>query len=221
VEVAVQGWQFWNGKNAVTQGHYLRLPDLRAGSVEALVKGDKVAETVVFRFDLERSEPPRYFVEEILRGGVRTGESGLLAELHPVTTGTRPAVGGEGYRQSDGFVYDEDATFRGTARFAAQGRLQTGERGLWLQSRRFNVAIESGMAPGLAALLTDLANTTLSEQATYFLDLRETFPMREGTDPGRRAVSREIGLARLDGVALGKFYFTNVADPGSSATASR
>jgi hypothetical protein len=223
VQVALTGWQFWNGKNAISQGYYLRFPDLKTESVEAMVKGERGAGTVLIKLDLSKSTPPRYFVEDIQRGGLPTGETSRTLEIYPLTAASRPAIGSDpaAYRESDGIVYDQDATLKGMTRFAAAGRLQSGEGGLWIQSRRFSVALDSSIDPGLKWLLEDLANTRLSDQVTYFVSLEETYPLKENGKPGIRATTQQIGKARLDGVALGsRFYFANAAGEGARTPVS-
>jgi hypothetical protein len=222
VQLAITGWQFWNGKNAITQGNYLRFPDLKSETIESLVKGERGAGTLLVKIDLSKSRPPQYFVEDILRGGLPTGEVSRTLEIYPLAAASRPAIGGDpsGYRESDGIVYDRDATLKGIGKFAATGRLQKGDGGWWIQSERFNVALDSSLDPGLAALLGDLALTRLSDQITYFLSLEETFPLKEDGKPGVRAATHQIGRARVDGIAMGKFYFANASAGSPKAPVS-
>lgn len=214
VMVVVRGWQFWAGKGAIVQDHYVRIPDLSAPSIEALVKGEKGgAASMTFQFDVGERDGPRYKLDRILRGGMPTQEADLVMEIYPLRFGTRPAVSTSGvdnsYVQSDGFVYDRDQTWKGVSKFSATGLLQQREGGFWIQSQRFNVALEADLTPGLKAFMNDLAGTKTSENLTFFLDLKEVFPWKADGKPGRRQETGEIGAAKLDGVLVGKLFILN------------
>jgi hypothetical protein len=209
----VRKWDGWIGAAAVTQNHLLRLDGMKAESIESLVKGDRGAAALRFKIDLGRSQGSRFHVDEIVRGGMASGEAGVTLEVHPLTVANRPAVstsGQEGsYVQSDNVAYDRDATFQSMKRFVAMGRLQKGEGGYWLQGKRFNVVLAGDLDPEFAAFLDDLANTAISERGQFFLDLQDVFPWTEKGKPGRRQTAHEIGSARIDGVLLGTLYIKN------------
>jgi len=208
----VRGWQFWAGKGAITDGHLVLIPALKEESIESLVKGERGASVLTLRIDLSRSQPPRYHLDDILRGGVTSGETDLEAEIYPLTVTTKPAVStsGEGgtYRQGDGISYDRTGSF-GPGAFTVQGRLQQGPDGFWIQNARYNVPLTGEPAPGVKALLGVLANTTLSERLTYYLTLEDVYPWTEAGKPGRRQATHELGPATLNGIALGKIYVKN------------
>jgi hypothetical protein len=209
----IRTWNGWVGTAAVSQNHLLRLDGMKAESIESLVKGDRGAAAIRLKVDLGRSEGNRIHVDEILRGGLASGEADLTLELRPLDVGGRPAVSmtgeGDSYVQSDNVAYERDATFRTLKRFAAMGRLQKGEGGFWIQGKRFNVALGGDLDPEFNAFLDDLANTPVSERAQFFLELTEVFPWTEKGEPARRQTTHEIGSAHVDGVLLGSLYVKN------------
>jgi len=215
VAFQIRGWQFWSGKGGIAKNHYLRIPQLQAETIEQLVKGGRAgAASLVFQVDLGTRDGNAFQVDKILRGGMPTIEPPVMMELYPLDATGRPAIGssGEGvYVEAVGIRYETEGTFKNIGRFAALGLLQKGERGLWLQSREFNVAISDEMDPGLAAFLGDIAGNRVTENMTFFLELQETFPWTEDGKPGRRQSEGEIGIARLAGVLVGKHYFANGA----------
>lgn len=208
----VRSWQFWAGKGAITDEHLVILPGLKGESIESLVKGERGASVVTFRLDLARSDPPRYHVDDLYRGGVASGEADLEADIYPLNVTTKPAIstaGADGtYRQGDGITYDRTNSFR-VGPFTAEGRLQQGPEGFWIQNSRYSVPVTGKLSPGMQALLGILANTTLSERLTYFMTLEQIYPWTEGKQPGRRQATHQLGPASLDGVALGKIYVGN------------
>jgi hypothetical protein len=204
VAFTVKSWQYWAGKGAIAQSHYIHIPGLQTESMEALVKGDRGAASITFRLDLSLSKSPDFHVIEIVRGGVAVPEKTDNLQIYPLKTVAKPGVNADGaegaYRESYTFTWEREDTFRGAGRFTALGRLQKGEEGLWIQSKTFNVALSPEMEPGLAELLNEITNTRQSENVTFFLDLRDRALAAE------RQKSHTIGLAHLDGVNFGKFY---------------
>ena len=194
---------------------YLVLPDLKAGTIEALVKGERGAAALNFHIDLSRTQGNVYYVDEILRGGVETGEGNLGLEIYPLEVPGRPAISSSGdegtYRDSKQVAYDKTASFKGMTRFATRGRLQAADGRYWIQSHGFNVALSAELSPGLAAFLKNTANTPITEKFTFYLELGETYPWTQDGKPGRRQTSREIGSATIDGVLVGDLYIRNGA----------
>jgi hypothetical protein len=214
VRVSFRNWQFWAGKGAIVQDHYIRIPDLTAPSIEALVKGAKGgAAAIALELDVGSREGHRYRLDRILRGGMPTLETNLVMEIYPLRFGTRPAISTTGvdasYLQSDGFVYDREQTWKGVSRFAATGMLQQRENGFRIQCSRFSVALGADVEPGLTAFMSDMAGTRLSEDLTFFLELEEVFPWKADGEPGRRQETGEIGSARVKGVLVGKLFILN------------
>jgi hypothetical protein len=211
----VRKWNGWVGQAAVTENYLLRLDGAKAESMESLVKGDRGAAALRFKIDLGLSQGNRLHVDEILRGGMASGESNLELEVHPLTVTNRPAVStsgeGDSYIQSDNVAYDRDDTFRSLKRFTAMGRLQQGEGGYWIQGKRFSVTLGGNLDPQFKAFLDNLANTSLSERVQYYLELEQVYPWTENGKPGRRQTTRQIGSATLDGVLLGSLYVKNGA----------
>lgn len=204
VGLQVRSWQFWGEKGAITQNHYLVLPGLRAGSIEELVKGDRGAAALNFHIDLSRTQGDIYHVDEILRGGVETGETNLDLGIYPLDISGCPAIstsGEEGtYRESNQVAYDRTSSFKDLTRFVVRGRLQVTDGRYWIQGKNFNVALEGNWSPGLGEFLKNTANTPVSEKFTYYLTLRKA---------EKRQMTREIGSARIDGVLVGDLYIRN------------
>jgi hypothetical protein len=216
VAFQIRGWQFWSGKVGIAKNHYLRIPELQAETMEQLVKGGRAgAASLVFQVDLGTRDGNAFQVDKILRGGMPTTEPPVMMELYPLTAAARPAISSSGeegtYVEAVGIRYETEGTFKNIGRFTALGLLQKGEKGFWLQSRKFNVALSDEMDPGMAAFLGDMAGNKVTENMMFFLELRETYPWTEDGKPGRRQSEGDIGLARLDGVLVGKHYFANGA----------
>jgi hypothetical protein len=219
VAFGVRGWQFWVGRSAITQGHYIRTPDLAAPTIESLVKAERGAAALVFRIDLGKSEGHRFHVDAILRGGLQTEEPPQMFDIYPLTLGERPVVGASGYREATGISHDRTDSFRGVERFAALGRLEVKDGSLRLVSDKFNVVLSDEMDSGLRSVLEDIAKEQPKARLTLFLDLKEVYPWSVDGRPGRRQTEREIGLARMDGLQLGKIFLANGAPAGEKAPA--
>ena len=212
-----------------TSGH--RAADY--ATIERLVKGERGgAAPVLFQMDLSRRDGVRYHVDQIVRGGMPTGNRDLDMEIYPIRLGNEPphSPTGEGnvYRDGGGIRYDRDRTFRSVTRLAVTAYVLRDDTGYRLRADRFAVALEGNLAPGVEAILRDLVVDEKEveraeagkmepmqrialkrKKATWFLVLEEIFPWREGRRAGRRQLLHEIGRARVDGVLLRSVYVEN------------
>ena len=232
VSVTVVGWPHWEGKSALVDHAYIRIPELRENSIEDLVKGDRGAAALTFQLDLARTEGHRYHVDRILRDAQATPDVDLDMDILPVDSGSVPPItasaGGSGYMDGSGFRYDRDNTFKGVGRVAVSAFVVKADGGYQLRGEGFALALNSPGDPALAALIEDLAvdPATLDyaaagklptgrklalnrRRATWFGSLGDIFPWTESGKPGRRQITHEIGTLGLDGVQLGKLYVKN------------
>ena len=98
--VVVTSWPFWLGKIAVVDAYYIQMPGLREPSIEEMVKGDKGAQPVVFKFDTGRHEGNVYRVDALERGGLPTPNKDLDVTIIPLALAPEPPVSQEGERGS-------------------------------------------------------------------------------------------------------------------------
>ena len=214
VAFGVRGWQYWGGKTGITADHYIRLPELRAQTLEALVKGDRGgAASLVFRLNLEESNPPQFRLDEVLRGGMASEEPPQNIEIHPLKTGERPVVGTTSrkgaYADGSEINYKRLETFSRLDRFSVMGRLTERDGALLVVGEKFRVVLAEQIDPGLRILLTDILNDQPHARLMVFLELEEIFPWSQDGKPGRRQAQQEIGIARLYGLELAKAFLVN------------
>ncbi len=232
VSVTVVGWPHWEGKGAVVDHAYIRIPGLHENSLEDLVKGERGAAAVTFQIDLSRTEGHRYHVDRILRDAQATPDVNLDMDILPVVAGSAPPTtadpGGVGYMDGSGIRYDRDKTFKGVERVAVGAFVVKIEGGYQLRGEGFSLALSPPKDPALSALIEDLAvdPATLDlaaagklptdrklilnrRRATWFGTLEEVFPWTQSGKPGRRQITHEIGIFELDGIQLRKLYLAN------------
>ncbi len=233
VSLGVRSWPYWNGKAAILDDHYLRVPGILEPSIEDLVKGDRGgASVLIFKFDARPRDDGHYRIDVIERGGIPTKNVKLDAEIFPLRTGPEPSIGAEGdrltYADGAAFRHDRDQSFRGATRVALPAWVVAVDGGYRLWAEGCSMALAGDLDPGVKAVLEDLEvpQATLDrltagelpagerielnkKRLTWFLTIQETFPWREGSQPGRRQLTREIGAAHVDGVKVRKAYYVN------------
>ena len=217
VSFAAGDWSRLAGASAILQGHYLKLRDLKAGSIERLLVYQP-STILSFRVNTWKSEVDALHVDEILRDGIKTDESDVTMEVYPLDVTETP----EGYADGGDIVFDRKKTFEDLERFVATGQLQRTERGLRITSDGYKVALVEEITPGLSALLEDRLAAAgeegnAGEGLLFYLSFEEAFPWGTGEKPDRRQLYEEIGVARLDGVESSGLYLRNKTreDPDS------
>ena len=222
VKTDVRSWSHWFGKAAVTGDAFVLAPDLPI-TIEELVKGKEgTSARVTFLFDLRQSQPPRYHVTGVERGGMATDHTGFDLEIYPLRTADMPAS--DAYAGDGRIEFDQEATFADLDRVASNGYVEVTGDGLQLRARRYRVALSGLENESLRRLLETAALTAEessnyeaamqprprimlpgSKRVTVYGTLVERYPWGTAADPGPRR-DGVIGRLRVDGVAFGTLY---------------
>ena len=217
VEVDVRGWSYWSGWSAVTQGCYLRVPDL-GENLEQFVTAERAAATLQFRFDLSRGEGAVYHADAIRRGGMDVGKHDLSVEVYPLAV-TAEEDADPAYADGAALRYDDESSLAQLDRFRIRGFVERTAAGYRVRAPEAAVVFPAPESPGLNALLDDLAVTPaeierasaktpegriiLAKRVGAFVTLENRFPWIEDGSPGRRQTEKEIGEVRLDALQVG------------------
>lgn len=215
VSFSTRGWQFWEGKSGMTEDHYLRFPDLQAGSLEQLVKGDRGAASLLIRVDLGKSEGSRFRVSSIDRGGMESSEPPQMIEIHAMNLGQAPLIAStpreRAYVDGKDIVFDRTKSFNSLPRIMVTGRLERSGEHLRIAGEKYKVVLSPEMDPGLRAILEDVLFYKPQARIKMFVDMEEIYPWEAEGKPARRQTEQEIGMARLQGAQLGKVFVVNGA----------
>jgi hypothetical protein len=164
---------------------------------------------------LGKSEGNRFRVSSIDRGGMESEEPSQTIEIYRMNLGQAPLIASaprEGaYVDGKGILFDRTKTFNSLPRIMVTGRLERSGENLRIAGDNYKVVLSPEMDPGLRAILEDVLLYKPQARIKMFVDIEETYPWESEGKPARRQTEKEIGMARLQGVQLGKVFVVNGA----------